>query len=118
MFDITISIWTLVLLSSLTGLGFGLYIKTKQKLDEANEILWANNLPQVIWYWSYFNIQWRSNSPLLQIDLWNKLTMKVKKRDGKVQGFDLNKPIHALEKVYKNGVKKEVPDGLISKFTE
>lgn len=44
--------------------------------------------------------------------------MKVKKRDGKVQGFDLNKPIHALEKVYKNGVKKEVPDGLISKFTE
>lgn len=48
MFDITISIWTLVLLSSLTGLGFGLYIKTRQKLDEANEILWANNLPQVI----------------------------------------------------------------------
>ena len=48
MFDITISIWTLVLLSSLTGLGFGLYIKTNQKLDEANEILWANNLPQVI----------------------------------------------------------------------
>lgn len=44
--------------------------------------------------------------------------MKVKKRDGKVQDFDLNKPIHALEKVYKNGVKKEVPDGLISKFTE
>lgn len=44
--------------------------------------------------------------------------MKVKKRDGKVQGFDLNKPIHALEKVYKNGVKKKVPDGLISKFTE
>ena len=42
----------------------------------------------------------------------------VKKRDGKVQGFDLNKPIHALEKVYKNGVKKEVPDGLIGKFTE
>ena len=48
MFDITISIWTLVLLSSLTGLGFGLYIKTRQKLDEANRILWANNLPQVI----------------------------------------------------------------------
>lgn len=48
MFDITISIWTLVLISSLTGLGFGLYIKTRQKLDEANEILWANNLPQVI----------------------------------------------------------------------
>lgn len=46
MFDITISIWTLILLSSLTGLG--LYIKTRQKLDEANEILWANNLPQVI----------------------------------------------------------------------
>lgn len=44
--------------------------------------------------------------------------MKVKKRDGKVQAFDLNKPIRALEKVYKNGVKKEVPDGLISKFTE
>lgn len=44
--------------------------------------------------------------------------MKVRKRDGKVQGFDLNKPIHALEKVYKNGVKKEVPNGLIEKFTE
>lgn len=48
MFDITISIWTLVLLSSLTGLGFGLYIKTNQKLDEANRILVANKLPQVI----------------------------------------------------------------------
>ena len=48
MFDITISIWTLVLLSSLTGFGFGLCIKTRQKLDEANEILLANNLPQVI----------------------------------------------------------------------
>ena len=44
--------------------------------------------------------------------------MKVKKRDGKVQGFDLNKPIKALEKVYKNGVKKEVPDGLEQKFAE
>lgn len=42
--------------------------------------------------------------------------MKVRKRDGKVQGFDLNKPIKALEKVYKNGVKKEVPDGLEQKF--
>lgn len=44
--------------------------------------------------------------------------MKVKKRDGKVQGFDLNKPIRALEKVYKNGLKKEVPEGLVGKFTE
>ncbi len=44
--------------------------------------------------------------------------MKVKKRDGKVQGFDLNKPIRALEKVYKNGLKKEVPEGLVDKFTE
>lgn len=42
MFDITISIWTLVLLSGLTGLVFGLYINTRQKLDEANK------LPQVI----------------------------------------------------------------------
>lgn len=48
MFDITISIWTLVLLSGLTGLGFGLYIKTRQKLDETNRILVANKLPQVI----------------------------------------------------------------------
>lgn len=48
MFEITISIWTLVLLSILTGIGFGLYIKTKQKLDEANRILVANKLPQVI----------------------------------------------------------------------
>lgn len=44
--------------------------------------------------------------------------MKVKKRDGKVQGFDLNKPIRALERVYKNGLKREVPDGLVAKFTE
>jgi len=44
--------------------------------------------------------------------------MKVRKRDGKVQGFDLNKPIRALEKVYKNGVREEVPDGLEMKFTE
>ena len=44
--------------------------------------------------------------------------MKVKKRDGKVQGFDLNKPIRALERVYMNGLKKEVPDGLIQEFTE
>lgn len=48
MFDITISIWTFVLLSGFTGLGFGLYIKTRQKLDEANQILVANKLPQVI----------------------------------------------------------------------
>lgn len=48
MFDITISIWTLVLLSGFTCLGFGLYIKTRQKLDEANRILVANKLPQVI----------------------------------------------------------------------
>lgn len=49
MFDITISIWTLILLSGLTGLGFGLYIKTiktRQKLDEANRILVANKLPK------------------------------------------------------------------------
>ncbi len=44
--------------------------------------------------------------------------MNLKKRDGKVQAFDLNKPIEALKKVYKNGVKEEVPDGLIEKFTE
>lgn len=44
--------------------------------------------------------------------------MKVRKRDGKVQGFDLNKPIKALEKVYKNGVREEVPDGLEAKFSE
>lgn len=44
--------------------------------------------------------------------------MKVKKRDGKVQGFDLNKPIRALERVYQNGLKREVPDGLVAKFTE
>lgn len=44
--------------------------------------------------------------------------MKVKKRDGKVQGFDLNKPIRALERVYQNGLKREVPDGLIAKFSE
>lgn len=48
MFDITISIWTLVLLSGLTGLVFGLYIKERQKLDKANRILVANKLPQVI----------------------------------------------------------------------
>lgn len=42
----------------------------------------------------------------------------VKKRDGKVQDFDLNKPIKALEKVYKNGVKKEIPDGLEEKFKQ
>lgn len=48
MFDITISIWTLVLLSGLTVLVFGLYIKARQKLDEANRILVANKLPQVI----------------------------------------------------------------------
>lgn len=48
MFDITISIWTLVLLSGLTGLGFELYINARQKLDKANRILVANKLPQVI----------------------------------------------------------------------
>ena len=48
MFDITISIWSLMLLSSFTGLGFGLYIKTRQKLDEANELLKEHKLPQVI----------------------------------------------------------------------
>lgn len=42
----------------------------------------------------------------------------VKKRDGKVQDFDLNKPIKALEKVYKNGVKKEIPEGLEEKFKQ
>ena len=40
----------------------------------------------------------------------------VKKRDGKVQAFDFSKPFMALMKVYTNGVKKEVPEGLVDKF--
>lgn len=44
--------------------------------------------------------------------------MKVKKRDGKIQAFDLNKPIKALENVYKVGLKEEAPDGLVTKFAE
>jgi ribonucleoside-triphosphate reductase (formate) len=44
--------------------------------------------------------------------------MNVIKRDGKVEAFDFNKPFNALEKVYKNGLKIEVPTKLKEKFNE
>ena len=52
MYNITINIFAFIFLCILNGmfigLGFGLYIKTREKFDEANRILAKNKLPQVV----------------------------------------------------------------------
>lgn len=52
MYNININIFAFIFLCVLNGifigLGFGLYIKTREKLDEANRILVKNKSLQVI----------------------------------------------------------------------
>ncbi|MCH5167441.1 MAG: hypothetical protein J1F35_06050 [Erysipelotrichales bacterium] len=42
--------------------------------------------------------------------------MKVIKRDGTIQEFDIKKPIEAFKKPFINGLQREVPEGLLEKF--
>ena len=44
--------------------------------------------------------------------------MKVLKRDGTIQEFVMTKPLHALERVYTNGLKSEFPESIKEKFME
>ena len=44
--------------------------------------------------------------------------MKVIKRDGKIEEFNINKPIEALHKVYENGLKIELSQKLEDKFIQ
>lgn len=44
--------------------------------------------------------------------------MKVLKRDGTIQEFVMTKPLHALERVYTNGLKSEFPESIKEKFLE
>lgn len=42
--------------------------------------------------------------------------MKVIKRDGTIQEFDIKKPIEAFKKPFESGLKREIPEGLLEKF--
>lgn len=43
---------------------------------------------------------------------------KVLKRDGTIREFDMNKPVAALCKPFTEGLKMEVPEGIVDKFKE
>ena len=42
--------------------------------------------------------------------------MKVIKRDGTIQEFDIKKPLEAFKKPFIKGLKREIPEGLLEKF--
>lgn len=44
--------------------------------------------------------------------------MKVIKRDGTIQEFDIKKPLNVFKKPFVNGLQREVPEGLLEKFNE
>ena len=43
--------------------------------------------------------------------------MKVIKRDGTIQEFDIKKPLDVLDKIFNKGLQREVPEDLLEKFT-
>lgn len=42
--------------------------------------------------------------------------VKVIKRDGTIQNFDMTKPVEAMKKPFTKGLKREVPEGLVEAF--